>query len=384
MGVYKPAASRFWHYDFQFKGRRFHGSTGVETRRLAEQVERRLRADAALGRLGDGAQLTLDQAAGKWWAEKGRHRGDAADVERRVERLLTLIDKDTRLVDITAGVVSSAIEKRRDIPYRRAKADDAALYRVSAATVNRDVIDTLRPILRRAKTHWDAQGLPEIDWGELRLAEPREIVRVYAAQERADWAEAAEDDSNVGLALRLLLKYGLRLSELFFPLDAFTAEPPTLEWTTGRKHKVPHRLPLIAADGAEIAARIGRAREAGLDHIWFDELHMGQHRPVRLVAVTYYALQGRLNRRANRAKIKGGRRIHGARHHAGTEMLRQTGNLRLAQRLLGHADIKSTMKYAHALEDDLRAALDPEFRNSPEGGAGEAAQATDPAKKTVA
>jgi len=47
------------------------------------------------------------------------------------------------------------------------------------------------------------------------------------------------------------------------------------------------------------------------------------------------------------------------------QILRETGNLRLAQRLLGHADIKSTMVYAHAIEDDVKAGLAALSRNSP-------------------
>ena len=35
-------------------------------------------------------------------------------------------------------------------------------------------------------------------------------------------------------------------------------------------------------------------------------------------------------------------------------MLGKTGNLKLTQQLLGHADIKSTLRYAHALEADYR------------------------------
>jgi integrase len=52
------------------------------------------------------------------------------------------------------------------------------------------------------------------------------------------------------------------------------------------------------------------------------------------------------------------RLIHGARHHAGTDFLRSSKNLKLTQRLLGHKDIQSTMRYAHALDDDLIAALE--------------------------
>ena len=54
---------------------------------------------------------------------------------------------------------------------------------------------------------------------------------------------------------------------------------------------------------------------------------------------------------------KGMRGIHATRHHAAMQTLRKTKNLRVAQRLLGHADIKSTMVYAHAIEDDVRNAL---------------------------
>ena len=49
--------------------------------------------------------------------------------------------------------------------------------------------------------------------------------------------------------------------------------------------------------------------------------------------------------------------FHDMRHTAATRVLRKS-NLRVAQRLLGHADIQTTTKYAHALDDDIRAALE--------------------------
>ena len=39
MSVYRPKGSPFYHYDFQMRGRRFHGSTGRKSRRDAEAVE---------------------------------------------------------------------------------------------------------------------------------------------------------------------------------------------------------------------------------------------------------------------------------------------------------------------------------------------------------
>lgn len=356
MSVYLPKKSRFWQFDFVVRGRRFHGSTGATSRRAAEAAERRLRIEAAEGRLGEASALTLDQAAGQWWKEVGRFRGDAADVERRLARLLALVGRHTALADIGTAAVSAAIQKRRGQVYQRG--GKASVRRLPAnATVNRDVIETLRPILRRAATHWGARGLPAIAWRDLRLAEPAAPVRVYSAAEQAAWS--AECGPAVALALRLLLTYGLRFGELFFGLDAFDAEGPRLA-VTKRKRDVPLSLPLRADDARAIAARVGRARAAGLDHIWYAEDDRG-----RLQPLTYHGLKARLNGAADRAGIAPGRRIHGARHHAGTTAAR-AGGLGLARELLGHADLKSTLRYAHTLEAHLREHLEALPRNSPE------------------
>jgi len=47
-------------------------------------------------------------------------------------------------------------------------------------------------------------------------------------------------------------------------------------------------------------------------------------------------------------------RFHDLRHTFATRMLRQTGNLKLVSRLLGHKSIDATMKYVHVLQDDIR------------------------------
>lgn len=365
MSVYKPAKSRFYQYDFQWKGRRFHGSTGQEARRSAEAVERKFRLDAAEGRLGEASQLTLDQAAGKYWEEHARRLGEADRIEQRIEQLLALIPRTLPLCDLTTAVVSEAIQRRRGMVFRKSAAKDAKTYAPSNATVNRDVIDTLRPILRRAKTHWGAKGLPEVAWADLRLDVPRETVRVYSEVEQAAWL--AENGPTAALALRLLLTYGLRFGELFFPLHAFEPEGPRLTWMKGRKRDVPHSVPLLDADAREIAARVGRAKAASLETIWYVE-EVADDGCVTLAPLTYYGLQQRLRTSSRRAGIRQGRVIHGARHHAGTTIQRRTGNMKVTQRLLGHLDPKSTNRYVHAMDADVLAALQDveQSRNSPE------------------
>ena len=183
-------------------------------------------------------------------------------------------------------------------------------------------------------------------------------VRFYSEAEQAAWL--AECGPAAALALRILLTYGMRFGELFFELDAFDPEGPRLA-IRKRKRDVPLSLPLREDDGRAIAARVGRARAAELEHIWFAADDRGELQPI-----TYHGLKSRLLHAAERAGVSPGRIIHGTRHHAGTAILRETGNLKLAQGLLGHADIKSTMRYAHLAETQMRAALADLPRNSPE------------------
>lgn len=54
-------------------------------------------------------------------------------------------------------------------------------------------------------------------------------------------------------------------------------------------------------------------------------------------------------------------RLHDTRHTAATRTLR-TGNLKVVQQMLGHEDIATTAKYAHAMLDDMRVAMEAAYR----------------------
>jgi len=73
-----------------------------------------------------------------------------------------------------------------------------------------------------------------------------------------------------------------------------------------------------------------------------------------------YALTDAGFRLAQRRAIKNAGvtnfRPHDTRHTAATRVLRKS-NLRVVQNLLGHADVTTTTKYAHAMAEDIRAAL---------------------------
>jgi integrase len=53
-----------------------------------------------------------------------------------------------------------------------------------------------------------------------------------------------------------------------------------------------------------------------------------------------------------------GFRFHDFRHNFGTKLLRETGNLKLMQRALNHADIATTTRYAHVLDTEVAEAME--------------------------
>lgn len=368
MSVYKPKASPYYHFDFQLEGRRFHGSTGVGTLRAAQEVERKKRQAAALGQLEPGADLTLNQAAGLWWAEVGQHKRSARILEIRVATLVRLLGPNTRLRDIDFARVQRAIEKRRGETYARGfdvpgvdggPSRKAARYELAAATVNSDIVKRLRPILNRAATAWGARNLPAIDWKRLALPEAETPIVHFADAYQLKWLEACGPTER--FALVLLLAYGFRFGELFFRPSAYlpdTPKGPALA-VGKRKNGQPLLRILRPSDARQIAARVGLAQAAGLESIWLERDAKGD-----LVTVSYAALQSRLRKAAERAGVDHDRLIHSIRHHVGTDFLNATGDLAKTQALLGHADIKSTLVYAHALDAGLRDAINS--RNSPE------------------
>ena len=48
---------------------------------------------------------------------------------------------------------------------------------------------------------------------------------------------------------------------------------------------------------------------------------------------------------------------HTLRHSFGTELLRQSKNIRLVQKALGHSDLSTTMIYTHIVDDDFEQAM---------------------------
>jgi hypothetical protein len=205
MSIYRHKGSPNWHFDFQVRGVRFHGSTGTGDRRKAEAVERaeREKAKAARRTVSD-VPHTFGEAVTRFWHEKGQHDATSDDTLRNLVWLGNAIGEHTPLVDIDGNVLHRIIARRRGEPSKNGG------KLVTNATVNRTVTEPLRRLIKRAK-EWGALFPREHRWKDYKLKEPAERVRELRIDEGCRIDAAMRDDYAPFFALARVT--GMRLNE---------------------------------------------------------------------------------------------------------------------------------------------------------------------------
>jgi hypothetical protein len=116
MSVYKHKDSPFYHFDFQFKGDRFHGSTGCTSKREAEAFERaaRDRAKQQVKSSTSAVSTKLDDVAGRYWNEIGQHHVGEDTTWRDIERLVGYFGETKLLTEIQDDDVARAVPDKID------------------------------------------------------------------------------------------------------------------------------------------------------------------------------------------------------------------------------------------------------------------------------
>lgn len=373
MSVYKDKRSPFYQYDFWRGGYRFFGSTGKRSQREAQQIEDQKKEEARdrvkkLKAAKDGP-LTLDFAAGRYWSEWGQHQSNAKDLKRDIARLIDYFGKDRLLADITDDEVAKLVAWRRG--HRRWGRPKERL--ITPSQVNRSTTEVLQRIFMRARKVWRKPVEIEPDWNQHLLAEPVERVRELRVDE--DSALAGKLDPDYEALRQFSLASGLRQSEslLRWSQVDFAGRAIVRTGKGGR----PIRLPMTARMREILMGRSGhhqifvftyQAKRAGRKRA------RGQRMPI-----TQSGLKTHWRRRRVKAGVSNFR-WHDNRHDFATKLLRSTGNLKMVQRGLNHARIETTAKYAHVLDEDLRAGME----SADEARSGKSRNASRTEKKDVA
>ena len=265
MSLYRRGG--IWWFDFTINGERYRGSTQQRSKTAAQKVEDRQRERAKLGEVR--AALTLCQAAHRWFAARAETKRSAKTIAQRIEIMLRCLGSTVLVSNIGAPEIEEAIQRRRVEPTRQKKLP-------TNTTVNRDLVETLRPILRYAEKNL-GQRVQPIEWRELKLPEPPTRERPFTGEEIAAWRGALPHWHRE--VYDFTKRYGVRLAEAFFHPDNVDVEAGRV-FLRKRKNGRQHTIRLLEDDRADMAARVGRARAADLDTVWFKETPEGLE-PIR-------------------------------------------------------------------------------------------------------
>lgn len=359
MSVYKPAKSPFYAYDFVVNGHRFHGSTGTASKREAlkheAEVRQQAKADlAALKATGQGP-LTINIAADRYWVEVGQHLVNRDDTLRALERLVKYFGPAKRMDAITDDDVASLVAWRR-AQKRWGKAqykDEREMATVSNATVNRDTTAMLKRLFMRARRTWKIHLANEPSWRDHWLKEAEERVRELHEHEGEALDEAVRDDYAPWLEFARLT--GLRLAETLIRWQDVNWFARTIS-TTGKGGRTV-TTPITSEVFDLLQPLVGQHPE------WvFTYVAKRTNKPEGRVRgkrypITYEGAKTEWQRLRGRSKVENFK-FHDIRHDVGTKTLRETGNIKIAQRVLNHKSLKTTSRYAHVLDAEVAAALE--------------------------
>lgn len=346
------ANSPFWWYDFQIDGTRFRGSCGTadweQAAAVAYAEQERQFKRIRLG-IEPPRPLTLNDAFVRFYREvaQGTSYGEAAQ-KHQMARMKAVLGGDTPLSSLTDARVSDLVNALRfpeDPEERKA---------VGPATVNR-YLTTLSAICKRAREVWGAEVGP---WERKKhLMEEPEGREVFLTKEQArDVLMAATPHIRPVMLLDLIT--GFRKANVV-RLDWSEVNLDDCRITVIQKGGTPHSVPL-PPEGVALLCRMEPVPEKRRGPVFYYgnpsvpcdcpacsvERHPAFGRamdnPKRSIATAF--------RKAGLLGV----RFHDLRHTHASWLLAATGNLKMVQAQLGHAQIETTMRYAH-LEDRARA-----------------------------
>jgi integrase len=348
MSVYRPKGSPFYHFDFQWRGHRFHGSTKATSKREAQKVEaaEREKSKQRVAKMEAArTSLRLDDVAGRYWIEVGQHHKRSDNTGHMIGLLIDFFGKDKDITDITDDDVSKLVAWRRG---HQARPGGPLL---SPFTVN-DTTKKLKKLFNRAKI-WGVRFDHEPQWRQHLLKEPQERVRELREDEAERLAAVTREDLAPFFAFAMAS--GLRLSECLLRWSEVdwqnrhirkqgkggrwvtVALTPTIRdilWPL-RGHHPEFVFTFVAKRTGPVKGRV-----------------RGQRYPL-----TAGGVRAAWRRLRDRAEVRNFR-FHDFRHDFATKLLRETGNLKLVQRALNHADIATTVRYAHVLDDEVADAME--------------------------
>lgn len=344
--IYKRG--KIYHAYFSF--RLFNGekvqireSTGQTTEHEAEQYciyrLNELKRRAERREAGELEEMTINEACSQFWEENGQfQRSNAID-----ERLRTLVDffhENTLLSQIDEPAVNRFVQIKR--------------RKLKPATVNRYLQD-LSSVLHKARDVWKVKT-NVVSVYKFLLKTPKENVKFFEPEEIDELIKRAPE--HLKKIILVALYTGLRKSNVLslrweqvdFKNNLISVKVKDCTTEDGRAFTIP-----IIPKLKEVLDEIPRSKDGFVFHY--------NGKPIKDIKKSWTSLfEAKFDKDGKCVQNEiAYRNFHTLRHTCGTWIYRKTKDLRVVQKVLGHSDIKTTLKYAHVVMDEERRALEETF-----------------------
>ena len=315
MSIFKRAGSPYYYSEVVRGDIRSVRSTKATSEREARAFDRQhVKEVEARAKKPRKASLTLDEACGRYWIEKGQHLGWSEHVARHLKWIVETLGR--------IGVSELG----------NAEVGDLRCYRTrqgaGAAGVNR-TLAVLRQVLGKAQKSWGLE-VQHIDWKAHWQKEPKGRVRWLTPAEAQRLCEALPE--HVRLAVEWSLYTGTRKSETYGmrweDVDLERGQA-TVSGKTGR------RVVWLSAEARSVLYRV----------------------PRRTSRVFHGSNARKLFEAALQAASIEDFRWHDLRHTHATWLRQGGAPLEIVARSLGHATIQVTQRYAHVDDQEVKDAL---------------------------
>lgn len=291
--------------------------------------------------------MTLAEASFRYDLEIGQHRASKDDMAKALEHCCRLIGGARKLINVTSEDIATAVRRRSAETVGKKEP-----RLVTPATVNRQIVEPMKRLLRRASITWGLSCRPEkIAWNDLAMTEPEGRNREFTIEEAEAFWNFLRTDYHP--FVRFLAGRGFRVRAAIgmksFDVDLVNGTATIWKKGVGRvKVRLSNDQVQLIRQEMKLCPASGK--------IWSYAVNKGEEKGKRQ-PITYSGFRRVMRTALKQAGIEDFH-IHDLRHDFASKLLRKTRDLALVKKAMGHADIKSTLRYAHVLEDDVAAGME--------------------------
>lgn len=326
MGVYRRGESPFWIYEFTVDGVRYRGSTRLTNKKTAERYANKLKQQVLEGEYASPKTMTIREGMGKYCDSK-RSFPSHRSLVCNAKRLKDGIGGWVRLDQLTNATLAN---------YRDKRLSDG----VKPGTVNRE-LRMLRAMMNKAESEWGIR-VAKISWGKVSCNEPAGRTRWLRDHEfKKLFAELPE---HLRPPFIVSLMTGLRRRDVIsLDWSQVDLSSKTIHCMVKNRQgeKKPH-IVAISKPVEDVLMEIGPQTHGrvflyqGKPFEWFDQAWR------------------KARERAGMSDL----RWHDLRHTCASWMVQSGVAIEVVKEALGHADIKTTMRYAHHRTEAVAKAMD--------------------------